>query len=181
MISIKINGEKKKIPTANELTVSQYSELVKAEKQNIISYLSIVLGVEYKTTFFSKINNIALLKRIGKVEHYDKLKPKKKIVLSDSSFYYIPNEIETLGQRFMIEENSSKLEEEEYLCFVLAVGLSKDPMNYDSVNSLKEKLMNEPYVNILPTAFFLLKNLSNGKRSVRNFFRELVRLIRILN
>ena len=179
MISLKINGEKKQIPAADELTVKQYSEFVKQDKQDIISYLSVTLGITYKQAFYSKLNNIGLLKRIGTVKQYDLLKPKKKILLKDGTFYYIPEEITTIGQRFMIEENAAKLEEEEYLCFVLAVGLVNDPMNLDSVNNLKEKLMNESYTEILPTAFFLLRNLSNGKNSVMNFSRELIQSIKI--
>jgi len=179
MIKLKINGEKKEIPTSSELTVNQYVEFISSEKQNIVSYLSVVLGINYKEAFFSKVGNNALLKRIGKVEDYSKIKPSKKLVFKDSSFFYVPDEISTVGQRWMIEENAQKMEQEEYFCFVLAVGLASDSMDFGKVNDLKEKIMNEPYLSVLPTAFFLLKNSLLGKSSGVNYFSRLIALTAI--
>lgn len=185
MIEIKINGEKKMIPTASELTAKQYIKVVQMhnelkEKNELneisflICYLATALDVSYKKAFFSKLSNYSLLKRIGDISDYATLNPVKRMVFKNGDFYYMPDEIETVGQRWVIEKNSSSLKTEEMLCLILAVALARDPMNSDSVNILKKKIMNEPYQDVLPTAFFLLKNLLIGKSSGASFFRKLM-------
>ncbi len=180
MIKLTINREKKEIPAADELTVGQYIKLVALGEINIVNYLSTVLGINYKEAFNSKVKNLDLLtRRIGQIEDYSKITPKKKITFKDGSFNYIPSEISTVGERWTIEENARELEGEELMIFILAVGLVPDPMNFDKITTMVERLKNEPYKEILPTAFFLHNRFLIGKSTGVSFFHRLILMIKI--
>lgn len=182
MIPIKINGKTQKVPTFDELTVKQYIEYVKIlrkkKKFDIIDYLSLVLKQEYKLVYFSKIHNVeGLMKVIGSSRDYRKIKPGKQFVISGEVYNLDNYLIETVGQRFMIQENAKRFKsDEELLCFVLAVSIIRE-VNLSKVQELKDKIMDEPYIDILPTAFFLFRNLTNGLSKGRNILRGLRRLI----
>jgi hypothetical protein len=184
MITIKINGKKEKIPTANELTVRQYIKLVEKEEFNIINYLSACLEKEYKVVFNSKIKGFEYLgKRIGEIEDYTKIKMDDYLILQNGEIHTVSIlGISTIGERFMIEENARKLKAEEFLCFILAICIinEKDKMNYGKINDMKEYLMEQPYKKILPVAFFLLQNLKLGNKKGMKFFNLLKLLIRTL-
>lgn len=182
MIPIKINGQTQKVPTFNELTVKQYIEYTKIfrkkKKFDIIDYLSLVLKQEYKLVYFSKIHNVdGLMNVLGHARDYRKLKPGKQFVIA-GDYYNLDNYlIETVGQRFMIQENAKRYKtDEELLCFVLAVSIIRE-VNLIKIQELKNKIMNEPYVDILPTAFFLSRSLISGLNKGKNIFQRLRRLI----
>lgn len=181
MIKIKINGQNETIPTADELTVNQYIEFVKNKETNIIGYLSSVLGITYKESFYSKVSNSTYLKqRIGSINDYTKMLPVNKIIFKDGDYRFLKDlDISTIGERWTIEENGKNLKDEELLCFVLAVLLTKDSMNLEKVNEMKEKLMNEPYKNVLPTAFFLLRRFSIGNDIEESFLKKPIFLIKM--
>ena len=179
MIKLPINGKEETIPTMDEMTVNQYIEFTKTD-MNLINYLSVCMGVNYKEAFNSKIKNTdKLLRRLGQLKDYTKIKPVKRLII-DNELIFIKNiEISTVGQRFMIEENSTGMQNEEFLCFILAVGIVSDPMNIDEINKMKSKLMNEPYINVLPYGFFLANRFLIGKKNAMNFFRWLKALIKM--
>ncbi len=177
MITLKINGKKVKIPVVNELTVKQYSELVRKEL-NIINYLSVVLGKTYKEAFNSKVKGIEKLqKRIGTIQDYTKMPFAKHFIFDDELYETKKIEVSTVGQRFMIEEHASKLENEELLCYILAVGIAENPMDYEEINKLKDKLLQESYIKVLPVAFFLANRFLIGRKSGMNFLRMSKQLI----
>lgn len=182
MIPIKINGQTQKVPTFDELTVKQYIEytkiLRKKKKFNIIDYLSLVLKQDYKAVHFSRIHNVeGLMKVIGQARDYRKIKPGKQFVISGDVYNLDNYLIETVGQRFMIQENGKRFkQDEELLCFVLAVSIIRE-VNLGKVLELKDKIMDEAYIDILPTAFFLFKSLINGLNKDQNILQKLRRLI----
>lgn len=176
MITLTLNKEKKQIPTMDELTVRQFTELTKKDI-NIVNYLSVTLGVNYKDAFNTKVKGIdKLLKRLGKLDDYTKLVP-SKVVVDDKLIDIKKIEVSAVGQRFMIEENARKLQNEELLCFILAIGIVDDPMNIEEINELKEKLLNQPYKKILPNAFFLASRFLIGRSSVTNYLKMCRQLI----
>lgn len=174
MITIFKNKKEIKIPTANELTVNQYIDFMARDRQDIINYLSVVLNVDYNSVWNFRLNEIesdTLFARIGQVEDYTKLKPKKYILGNEIK------EVETFGQRYIIEETSYDMKPEELFCFVLAVCIVCEP-NENKINEYKDKLMDMPYIDVLPTGFFLLKNLRNGKISGNLNLKNLIHLIK---
>lgn len=177
MITLKLNGEKRIIKAIDQLTVNEYIDFIKTD-MNLINYLSVCLGIEYKEAFNIKLKNVSWLNaRIGVLQDYTKLPVPKKLSIN-GKLYFIKNiEISTVGQRFMIEEHIKKLDNEEIFCFILAVGIVDDPMDIDLINKCKDKLMNEPYINILPLGFFLANRFSTGKNKGMNFLRILGLLI----
>jgi hypothetical protein len=176
MITLTLNKEKKRIPTMDELTVKQFTELTKKDI-NIVNYLSVTLGINYKDAFNTKLKGVdKLLKRLGKLEDFTKLTP-NKIVVDDKLIDIKKIDVSTVGQRFMIEENARSLNNEELLCFILAIGVVDDPMNIEEINELKEKLLNEPYKKILPNAFFLASRFLIGRKSVMNYLKMCRQLI----
>lgn len=182
MIPVKINGQTHKIPTFDELSIKHYIEYKKTLKKKksftIIDYLSIVLGQEYKLVYFSKINNVdGLMSVIGSSRDYTKIKPGKQFIIAGDVYNLENYLIETVGQRFMIQENGKKFkQDEELLCFILAVSIIRE-VNLGKVLKFKDKIMDEAYIDILPTGFFLFRNLINGYDKERNIFHRLKRLI----
>lgn len=184
MIHLTINKEKVSIPTMNELTVKQYIELSKKDI-NIVSYLSVVLGMTYRESFNCKTKGIdKLLKRLGKLEDYTKITPEKKVIVNDELIDILEIEVSTVGQRFMIEESSRNMGNEELLCFILAIGMINDPeaddnpaMNFDKITELKDKLMDGPYKKILPNAFFLANRFLIGRNNAMNYLKMSKQLI----
>ena len=182
MINLKLNNQNYEIPTYKELTVKQFIELRKRKDTNLINYLSVVTGLRFADIWTCKVNrphDLAI--RIGKYMDYTERKPGRRILVDDKT-HFLPEsmEIETVGQRFTIEENGKNLKDEEYLCFVLAVGLLGNEMDYNKINSLKDKIMNQPYINVLPAGFFLLKNLWIGNDIEMRGSLSPVRLIKIV-
>lgn len=176
MITIKINGEKRKIKTMDQLTVHEYIRFIKT-KMSLIDYLSVCLDVEYKEASKMKLKNISWLNtRIGKLKDYTKITTPKKLIIKGKSFFLKNIEISTVGQRFMIEEHIKKLDNEEALCFILSVGIVDDPMNIDVINKMKGRLMNESYLNILPLGFFLARRFLIGKNKGMSFLKIFGRL-----
>lgn len=177
MITLTINKEKKQIPTMDELTVKQFIKLSKMEI-NIVSYLSVTLGVNYKDAFNTKVKGVEkLLKRLGKLEDYTKLPALKTIMIGKDLIALKDIDISTIGQRHTIEQNAKKLKEEELLCYIMAVGMIDDPMDAPKVMKLKNKLMNQPYKKILPAAFFLANRFLTGRKSVMNYLKMQRQLI----
>ena len=113
------------------------------------------------------------IKRIGDIEDYSKLKPKKHII------GYDVEEISTIGQRFIIEENTDNMNNEELMCFILAVAMVNEP-NIDAITKVKDTLMNMPYLEVLPTGFFLLKNFVSGKIKERKCFNRFILMIKMI-
>jgi len=177
MITLTINKEKKEVPSMDELTVSQFIELSKKDV-NIVTYLSVTLGIDYKAAFNLKVKGTKkLLKRLGVLEDYTKISPPKTMIIGEELIIFKDIDLSTVGQRFMIEENARKLKEEELLCFILATGIVDDPMNIDNINELKDKLLKEPYKKILPTAFFLANRFLIGRKGAMNYLKMSRQLI----
>lgn len=174
-----INGKSVKLPIMDELTVKQYIEFIKTD-MSLVNYLSLCLKVTYKEAFNMKLKNIkALNLRIGQLKDYTKTSVPKKLIINNE-LYFIKNiDLSTVGHRFMIEENAKKLKDEELFCFILAIGIVKDPMNIDDIKKMKRKLMKEPYINILPLGFFLAKRFLIGKNRGMNFSRILNLMINL--
>lgn len=187
MITIKINGENKNIPVFDELTVNQFIEAnnkLKNDSLNIIEYLSIATDINYKVIFNLNIkeNNINTLKNvIGNVKDYTKIKPKKELIINKS--IYKVKEIETLGQRYLIENNVSNLDDEELFCFILTISLlNKDDLHntdFEIINDLKNQIMNSCYLDILPIAYYISKNFFESQKKKMNIFKRLSNMIRI--
>jgi hypothetical protein len=182
MIKIKLNGKITEIKQADELTVNEYIELSKKKYHGLIAYLSTVLKIDEEKLFKSKVkNNFLVQSKIGNVKDFEKLPPKKKLIISGEKHFINQLEVAELGQRFLIEEvlQAQKMEEIELMCFVLAVRIC-NKMDLNKVNEMKTKLMNEPYIKVLPTAFFLLRRLLLGKRKETNFLQKITRSIMML-
>lgn len=163
MIELKLNNEKALIPTYKELTVRQLIRLKGKDNLNIINYLSSVIDRKFADIAELRVKNpYDLAIRIGKYKDYTKSKYSKVITIPGKKFWTKNLEIETLGQRFMIEENAKNLKDEEYICFVLAVAILGTEMDSSKIIDLKEKIMDEPYLNVLPIGFFLHKSLWIG-------------------
>lgn len=191
MITIKIKIKGKLFPreiqvkTFRELSVKELKQWLDLQREgvktDIIHYLSIVRGISYKAAYNLNIKNPEnLISVLGEVIDYEKAKPAKKIVVDDTLYNVDDISIFTVGQRNTIEENIKGYENEEMLCYILAVAM----LGYDStdalkVKDLKDKLLDCAYVDVLPTAFFLLKILWNGKNSGIYFLKKLLALISI--
>jgi hypothetical protein len=173
MINLKINGEKKTIPSIDELTVRQYSEFIKTD-MTLVNYLSVVLGIPYKDAFNIKLKGMKQLKkRIGELKDYTKIPYRRKFLFRDRLIWTRRIDISTVGQRFMVEEHGKKLENEELLCFILALGIAKNPMNSEELDEIKDKLMDSNYKTILPIAFFLGSRFLIGRSNAMNYLRML--------
>lgn len=184
MIPLKINGEKYKVPSYDELTVKQLLSVKKAvnekeEKEQlftIIDYISIFTGIEYKIISKTKFKDLDhIIRFIGEERDYTKMNPKKKLILSNQQVINISDcKIETFGQRIMIELNTKGLYFEDAICFILATSIVKDTEGKE-VNRLREQFLDMNYLEILPTAFFLLiysglirrKELKNLRKSTK--------------
>lgn len=180
MIKLIINGKKQEIPTCDELTVRQYTDLMKKENYNFINYLSVVTGMNYKESFNAKIKNAeGILKVIGSVKDITKVKAKSKFVIENEIYHRDKCLIETVGQRIMIEEAIPNFKNViDQMLFIMATGILKEP-DYEKVIELRNKLFQYNYIKILPIAFFLNKSLRNGGRNVMNIFLRLRNTIKI--
>jgi len=180
MIPLKIKTDKgatikKTIPSLDELTVEQFIKFENRNKakNDLISYLSLILNISYKAAYNLKIPDSEVIKLgLGKWVDYRKIKPPKKMIVDDEVYILSNCDIETLGQRIAIQENIKKYKNEEALVFILSVALVKSP-DLKKIVKLKEKLMQLPYREVLPAAFFLLKNLTNGRNFVTRCLQRL--------
>jgi hypothetical protein len=188
MITLKIKylGSKKyetiKIPTCRELTVNQYIKVKKSIKDgglNLIDYLCCVLDKEYRQIYQSGIKRAdIILESLGMIEDYSKLKTPRSINLLGVNYNLDDIKIESHGQRFTIEETARKYQDEELLCFILSVAIINEP-DIDLINQMKEKIMEASYIEILPAAFFLLKNFLNGRSKEQNILKRLAKTMKI--
>lgn len=179
MITIQINRKPIDIKTFNDLTVKEYLQVkTKIENKkdfNLIDYLSIVTDTRYSVIRDLKINPIklqAITNSLGQLQDYTKIPPGKKLIINDRYYFKNNMTLDTLGARFMIEENAKQLEGEQLLCFILATAITGGK-SFTETNNMYSKLLNTNYIEVLPMAFFLAKNLRNGKRGVMSY---LVRL-----
>ena len=180
MIILTINGEKKKVPSLDQLTVSQYIKMSGKEDISFIDYLSIVFDISYKEAFNIKYKGLdKLINRIGELEDYTKLPVNSQLVIEDEVYNIKDLEISTVGQRFMIEVSAKNLKNEELLCYILAVAILKDCMDSEKIKEFKDKLLNLAYKEILPAAFFLAKRFSIGKRNVLNYMKMQIQLAKM--
>lgn len=160
MIILRINGQKKTIPRADELTVAQYVRLTAKPEFNLIDYLAAVDNLDAQNVSKYIIQNPQFLSNqlFAKFPDYSKTKAKRFIVIK-GVFYKLDSDF-TLGQRFIIEENGKNKKGFELMLFILAVCADVD--NYES---LLIEIDGMKAANVLPEAFFLLKILQTGKRS----------------
>ena len=160
MIPLKINGKKHLVPTISELSTRQYIDLVNKGDYNLIDYLAIALGMSPKLTAKLKIKNPAFLESqlYPTFPDYSKFKAKNFFVVNGRRYNLSQNF--TLGQVFEIEENGKNLKDFEMMVFVLAVNADQD--NY---NKLLSEIYKKKACEVLPDAFFLLKNLRIGRYS----------------
>lgn len=185
MIKIKINGKKELIPSSNKLTVKQYVELSKKTWVNdidfLIKYLSIVLKKpEREIEKANSKGTLGLIFRIGKIQDYTELKAKKRIVINDE-VYSVGSDNFLIGERYVIEEAAKQFEDEELMCFILAEKILNinQMLDFEKANKLKDKLMDMPYIEVLPTAFFLQKRLIRGYLREMSFSKRMILLMRM--
>ena len=192
MIPLKIKKKSKgsannktiKVPTFDELTVKQLINVTKkqVEKEKkkdpftIVDYISTVTGKPYKDVYLTKIQGPdVIMQAIGSAKNIEKEKPKKELVIDDNLINVKELSIDTFGQRTMIELNGQSMNTFELYCFILAVGIVEED-NINQVNKLKDNLMNMNYLDILPSAFFLLKNSKIGKKRGRGFLKRFLNI-----
>lgn len=176
MITLKTNNIPYKIPTIHELDVATFAKLQGFGDFTIIDYLSIVLDIDFKTASDFRIKNPIFLSNqlYGDFPDYESQKPRKFITVKGKRYNLNPNF--TLGQRFIIEENGKGKDGLELLLFMLAVNADQD--NY---SELLELINKEQASRIIPEAFFLLGNLSNGRSLEQMFLRVFKRWMKMLN
>ena len=175
MLSLRINKQKRLVPTFREINVNHFLKLEKIGNFNLIDYLSVVLDMEKGDVSNITVTNHQLLsyKLLGNIKKYDKINPKKFIVVQGKR--YNLNKNFTLGQRFIIEENGKGKSPMELILFILAV--NADQKNY---NHLLPKLQDELACHIMPEAFFLLKHFSTGKSYAMKFLIRFLKKIKML-
>jgi len=186
-IEIKTKGKRKaekiSIKTFKELSVKELIKWLDLQREgvetNIIHYLSIVLGIEYKAAYNLNIKNPdVLIESLGDVVNYETEKPAKKIIIGDCIYDFDDISIFSVGQRHTIEENINQYKNEEMLCYFLACAiLGTDSTDAYKVKSLKDKILNCNYADVLPAAFFLLKIFLNGNKQETNYLRLLMEWI----
>ena len=175
MVTIKINNDKVNVKTFDELNVLEYIQVVTQLRDNtmdIVKYLSIVLKTHYKTAWNMEIHNPeVLMQAIGEPKEYNKLPVIKNLEI-DGRYYRTDSlSILTVGQRLMIEEFGKQYKDERLLCYIIAVGIVKEP-DSGKINKIFNKLLTMPYTVVLPIGFFLLKSSMNGKKSAMKHFRK---------
>ncbi len=175
MITFKINNTKTKVPTFNELTVNQimeWNELWRNKKLTaedslytyLITYLSVVHQKNYKEDFATTIPNIEILMNlIGSPTSYEKIKRNGTLMINGEVFNMKKASIQTVGDRNMIENNAKKLTNENYMCYVLAVAMSKEN-NANKINEIYKSLLDSCYIDVLGHAFFFSNSLMTGGR-----------------
>lgn len=172
MIKLKVNKKTVLVPCADELTAGQYLEFIKTD-MSIISYLSVVLGVEYKEAHNLNIKGFErFVQRIGQIKDYTKFKP-KDFVFKDSTIKIKDLSISTVGQRFMIEESGKNYKDDELLLYILSVAINKGSMNSQVLLDTYNDLLNLPYKDVLTAGFFLARRFLIGKKNVMNYLKVL--------
>lgn len=171
MIPITINGKKHLIKSANELTTKEFIDFMKTKNPDKIKLIGFQTGRKYDVIFKTKISKNVLM-MIGEIPDIEKLKPPKTIL----GYHINRFGIETVGQRFQLETSGYK--GYELLLFVVAVALTNDP-DLDKVNMMKERLLNEPFIQVMGAGNFFFRNLMNGRNSGLNSLRNTLLSIRM--
>ena len=168
MIPLKINGNQTNVPTISELSTGKFLKLLDMNEFNFIDYLSVVLDMSKKVASNLKIKNLPFLydQLYGTIPDYELSRPQKRLVIDKKN--YNLNDDFTIGQRITIEEVGRGKTENELIILILAVAC--DSENYEK---LIPKILESPAKNVMPEAFFLLRNLSSGRSYARNFIRML--------
>ena len=169
MIPIKIRNKKYKIKSIDELTTSEFLELVKIEELDLVKYISWQTGFKMKDAFFAVLSP-AVEKAIGKVPDISQLKK------PDIDYVDYDKKIETVGQRHQVEQSGK--EGFELLAFTLAVSQARSN-NIDDVNKLLDLYLTKPFTEILPAGFFFFRKLQPGKNFVQRNSARLLQLIRM--
>lgn len=167
MIPIKINNKKYKIKPINDLTTREFIELINIEELDYTKYIAWQTGLKMDEAFFSVVS-YTIEKAIGNVPDVGKLPRPKQFDYS--------RKIETIGQRYQVEESNAK--GYDLIVFVLAVAQARSN-NIDDVYKLRDKYMDQNFKEVLPAAIFFFNNLKNGKNSGTNFLKKLINSIRI--
>jgi hypothetical protein len=174
-LPLRINNKKYKIPKFTELTVSQYKDVLKhIEKDkdlNVITYLSVVTGLNYKTTIDSEIDIPQFfLDSLGQLVHeFTKIKAPDSIIIDDKEYKKKDYQIRSMGHRFFIEQymNTNPSTIDAYL-FVLAM-LFCEEYDYQKIRDFMPKFDNLNYIDVLSMAsFFLLNSKIGSKKGITN-------------
>lgn len=168
LTDINNNKEVLQIPSKYELSVIQYSKFIHNEKQRLVDYIVITTNKKYNYITKSEIKKYSsLLNRIGQLDDYTQIKADKKLFLGK----YWLKPVKTVGQRIVIEECGYV--NEELICFILACGLTGSD-DFETIDKLKNKLMNEPYLEILPAGFFFAEKFRKWQELREKKFGEII-------
>lgn len=176
-IPIKINGKSYKVAqvcdlnTREFITVSKIKGISAKDGQfDTVKYIAWYLKLDTKEAFFATMPG----KLHRELSYFPDVEKGALPILS----YIDPKKtIQTVGQRFQVEESS--LKGYELAVFILAV-TQAESNNIDDVNKLFELYMDKPAVYILSYAFFFSKIYKDGKSIAVSFSLWLLGLIRIL-
>ena len=177
-IPIKINGKSYKVPMLCDLSTREFIEVSKIEgiatesgQFDSVKYIAWYLNLDTKDTFFATMPD----KLHRELSYFPDVRNMALPILD----YIDPKKtIETVGQRFQVEESS--LKGYELTIFILAVAQAGSN-NIDEINNLFDFYMTRPAVHILPYAFFFSKISKSGKSKGVNFSLWLLGLIRTLS
>lgn len=163
-IPIKINDKKYTVKPALEMTVVEYVKFEALKVKDVPSYISMMTGIKMKDAFFA-VMSPAIENAIGTVPDIRKVKKPKR---SDIDY---TKSIDTVGQRHQIED--ANLSGARLLVLTLAVSQARS-MNIDDVYKLRDKYMSEPFIEILPAAFFFFNRLRRGRNKGVSYLKKLV-------
>ena len=188
MIDLKINGEKNKVQSFDEITTEQCIRVSEEGEFNLIKYLAIVLDKDYENVFSSYINDSPKLYKMLGLPKDPRKKPKPhKIELPeeieglelvyDCEAYEVGN----IGQRYMIEQRTlTEKKEYNFLVFVLAVCLSGEH-DINKVTKLYDQLMKSNYYTVLNSGAFFLRSFQSGRRKEQRFLKSVLKMLRMSN
>lgn len=199
MITIKINGKKKKIKKYSELTVKEYTDLIELIKGqetnfNIFHYIAFQTGYTFEELHLQKVTNLKLLSdslgklrivkgnSLEKIHCIEDIKPKNYFEYEGYLFDTTKVKMSSkLGYRAVIEQYmQSKPSYLDIYIFTLATVIRERKYNdfdYDSIIEIRDSLNNLNAYDVLSTGAFFFYNLMRGELRGLKCFRALKRLL----
>ncbi len=178
MIKLIINGQRKYIPYAHELTTRQFIELTKlGENISIIQYISHFSGVPYSEIVNEKASN-GLLKvaaALGKITDITNQKPTKHIKVGAKFVLAKELKHDTIGARIAYEQRIQTDKNTASVAVFFLASLLVENYDNEKAEEMYQTLLNEKAEHIIPNAVFFLKKLQNGHGNV---LRTLTRIMR---
>lgn len=181
-IKITINGQKTIIPYISELSVKDFVQIVdKNINTDIISYINAFTG---KDIMKSEVKS-----------NYDLGEIEPLVLDADIDFSKlpVPNLLEvpgygskiieelddgTFGKRFMYSQYKSQMENKvisitQLPVYALALFITNSD-DAGKINDCYEKLLEMPWIKVLPAGFFLSKKLTPKRNVIMKFLKELI-------